>query len=698
MTLSRRACGIRCIHGRPRKSLPVLVLFAFLLGSAAASYSRAAAAPPELLRPNPGKAVAASNGTTLSLGNSALAAAWTTANGKFKFTKFQDLLGKQTLVVPDEVFVLRLQDGSELSASEMPAVSRPEIEELRANPNASRFSERIAGKKIVVTLRAPSANIEVVWSGILRDGSNYLRQEITLRAIGHDVSVSEIRLIAWRLPQANVVGTVPGSPLVANGVFAGFEHPLSQCAVSGGAATCTLSRKLPLPVGHEVKYSSVIGVTPPGQLRRAFLNYVERERAHPYRTFLHYNSWYDLGFSNKFDQAGALDRVNAFGTELHQRRGVTLDSFLFDDGWDDSKTLWRFNSGFPDGFAPVREAAAKYGAAPGVWLSPWGGYEEPLKERLKYGRRQGFEINTEPGKEGFELSGPKYYPYFRAVCMQMIRKYGVNQFKFDGTGNVNQVISGSAFDSDFGAAISLIQDLRATKPDIYINLTTGTYPSPFWLQYADSIWRGGDDHSFAGVGSWRQKWITYRDANTYEHVVTAGPLYPLNALMLHGLIYAQYAQNLNTDPNHDFGDEVRDYFGTGTQLQEMYITPSLLTKENWDAIAEAAKWSRHNANILRDTHWVGGDPAKLQIYGWASWSPAKAILVLRNPSDQPQRFSLDVGQAFEIPAGSPTSFQVKSPWINDRATPAIRLSASTPHVFSLAPFEVLTLEAVPVTH
>jgi len=538
----------------------------------------------------------------------------------------------------------------------------------------------------------------VIWSGILRDGSNYLRQEITLRALGQDVSVSEIRLIAWRLPQAKVVGTVPGSPLVANGVFAGFEHPLSQCAVADGAATCALSRKLPLPAGHEVKYSSVIGVTPPGQLRRAFLNYVERERAHPYRTFLHYNSWYDLGFSNKFDQAGALDRVNVFGTELNLRRGVTLDSFLFDDGWDDSKTLWKFNSGFPDGFAPVTKAAAKFGAAPGVWLSPWGGYEEPLQERMKYGKQQGFEINTEPGKEGFELSGPKYYPYFRAVCMEMIRKYGVNQFKFDGTGNVNQVIPGSAFDSDFGAAISLIQDLRATKPDIYINLTTGTYPSPFWLQYADSIWRGGDDHSFAGVGSWRQKWITYRDAETYEHVVTAGPLYPLNALMLHGLIYAQYAENLNTDPNHDFADEVRDYFGTGTQLQEMYITPSLLTKENWDAIAEAAKWSRRNASVLRDTHWVGGDPAKLQVYGWASWSPAKAILVLRNPSDQPQQFSVDVAQAFEIPAGSPANFQAKSPWMKDRSTPPIRLSASTPHVFSLAPFEVLTLEAVPVAH
>jgi len=678
-------------NGRPHRSQIFPALLVFLLSGAAMSHSQVASLPPDLLNPGPGKAVAESNGTRLSLKNNALDVEWSTENGKFKFTKFKDTLTKRIWPVPDEVFVLRLKDGREIPAREMSVLSPPAQEELNGNPNASRLSDRINGKKIVVTLQAPSGNISVAWSGILRDGSNYLRQEITVRALEQDLPVSEIRLIAWRLPEAKVAGTVMGSPVVANDVFAGFEHPLSKCSVADRVATCSLSRELPLPAGHEVKYSSVIGVTPKGQLRRGFLNYVERERAHPYRTFLHYNSWYDLGYFSKFDQAGALDRVNAFGTELNKLRGVTLDSFLFDDGWDDPKTLWKVNSGFPDGFTPVMEAAAKYGFAPGVWMSPWGGYGKPHQERIQYGKEQGFETN----REGFELSGQKYYQYFHDVCVEMIRKYGINQFKFDGTGNVNEVIPGSEFDSDFAAAINLIQDLRVAKPGLYINLTTGTYPSPFWLQYADSIWRGGEDHSFAGVGSWRQKWITYRDSDTYKHIVTAGPLYPLNSLMLHGLIYAQHAKNLNTDPDNDFGAEVRDYFGTGTQLQEMYVTPSLLTKENWDVLAEAANWSRQNANVLRDTHWVGGDPAKLEVYGWASWSPEKAILILRNPSDKPKQFSLDVGQAFEIPSGAPTQFQAKSPWAKDRAMKPLRVNAGKAHLFSLAPFEVLTLEAVP---
>jgi len=257
------------------------------------------------------------------------------------------------------------------------------------------------------------------------------------------------------------------------------------------------------------------------------------------------------------------------------------------------------------------------------------------------------------------------------------------------------VVPGSNFDSDFAAAIHLIGELRALKPDLYVNLTTGTYPSPFWLRYADSIWRGGEDHDFLGVGSKRQQWITYRDADTYEHVVLGGPLYPLNSLMLHGMIYARYAKSLDTDPQDDFANEVHDFFGNGTQLQEMYITPSLLSKANWDTLAEAAAWSRTNADVLVDTHWVGGDPALLEVYGWASWTPKRAVLVLRNPSDKPQNISIDVAQAFELPVNQARTFQMRSPWKEDHERPAVKVTAGQVRDFSLKPFEVLVLDGTP---
>jgi hypothetical protein len=129
-------------------------------------------------------------------------------------------------------------------------------------------------------------------------------------------------------------------------------------------------------------------------------------------------------------------------------------------------------------------------------------------------------------------------------------------------------------------------------------------------------------------------------------------------------------------------------------LQELYITPALLSEANWDVLAETAKWSRQNASTLVDTHWIGGDPRWLQVYGWAAWSSEKGILTLRNPSSEPQEFTCDIGQAFELPAGAPHAFGAHSPWAVDNTQAGIHLVAGTPHTFHLAPFQVLTLEAI----
>jgi hypothetical protein len=627
-------------------------------------------------------------GKVASLGNDFIAAEWEISRSGIRLIDVKDRASGHAIEGRGPAFVLALRGRGEIVSS-MRLIGAPRIEKLVAESRASRLSEGIEGSAITAAFEDAQRRVRLEWRAILRDASHYIRQELTLEALAGDLPVDRITLVDLNVPGAEVTGTVKGSPVTSANWFFGFEHPLSESKVDGNRALCSLERQLPLAHGRRASYSSVIGVTPPGQLRRGFLRYIERERAHPYRTFLHYNSWYDLGYFTPYDQAGALDVINAFGAELHAKRGVTLDSFLFDDGWDNHHSLWKFNSGFPHGFAPLHAAARKYGAAPGIWLSPWGGYDAPRRQRLAYGKQHGYEENS----DGFVLSGPRYFARFREVCMEMVRRYGINQFKFDGTADTSTVYPGSKFNSDFDAMISLIGDLRTAEKNLYVNLTSGTYPSPFWLRYADSTWRGGDDHSFAGVGSDRQQWVTYRDAATYAHVVRRGPLYPLNSLMLHGLIYARYADKLKTDPGHDFPSEVHSYFGTGTQLQEMYITHSLLSEADWDVLAEAAQWSRRNRDILVDTHWLGGDPAKLEVYGWASWSPRGGIITLRNPDKAAHAFELDAQSAFELPDGAPQDYAARSPWKDE--VPAINLRAGWPRRIDLQPFEVLTLEAAP---
>ncbi len=633
----------------------------------------------------------AARADTLSLDNEFIAGVWTTDGGVLRAREISDRRSRTKLAVPEHVFALTLADGTRVDSTQMRIVGTPATETIGPSPQASRLAERLTARRVTLLLQDPNERVRVTWRAELRDGSRYLRQEVTLRAIGAPLAVREIVLLDLRARGAALSGNVKGSPITIGSWFVGFEHPLSQSTVEGEQVRCALARELPLRPESPFTVSSVIGATRPGQLRRDFLAYIERERAHPYRTFLHYNSWYDIGYFSQYSEQEALGVIQAFGEQLVRQRGVVLDSFLFDDGWDEPRTLWGFHAGFPDGFLRLRQAAALYGAAPGVWMSPWGGYGDPKKKRLEFGQQQGFETN----EGGFALSGPKYYERFRDTCLRMVREYGVNQFKFDGTGNAGRpAFPGSTFDSDFDAAIHLIETLRAEKPNLYVNLTTGTYPSPFWLRYADSIWRGGEDHDFAGVGSDRQQWITYRDGDTYEHVVRRGALYPLNALMLHGLVYARHAKKLASDPYGDFAQEVRSYFGTGTQLQEMYVTPTL-NYVQWDILAEAAKWSRRNAGTLVDTHWLGGDPKTLEVYGWASWSPGRGIITLRNPSDQQQRWALDVGRVFELPPDAARQYVARSPWQRDRDRRPLQLRAGVEHTILLAPFEVLTLEAEP---
>jgi len=638
---------------------------------------------------------ATADGDTLALSNEAITATWSVHNGSLRWRSLTNHFTGETLSLSDDVFDLAPREGAVIRSADR-IVTEPVIEPMPESSNASKAADRLPGRQIRVELSDPSGNVRVTWRAMLREGANHIREEVTIRATQQPFPLVEIRLVDLSAFGAAVSGQAKGSPVTAGAGasptwFFGVEHPLSECRVRGDRASCWLARELPLQAGKSVTYSAVFGVAHLGQIRRDFLKYVELERAHPYRTFLHYNSWYDLGFFDRYDEKSAVAEVQSFGEQLTRQRGVRLDSFLFDDGWDDPTTLWKFNPGFPNGMAKVAGTAAGFGAAPGIWLSPWGGYDGPKEQRLASARAQGFETN----EGGLALSGPKYYRYFRDTCLDLIEKYGINQFKFDGTGNSDEVIAGSEFDSDFDAAIHLIRELRAKKPDLYVNLTTGTYPSPFWLLYADSIWRGGDDHSFAGVGSNRQRWITYRDSQIYRRVVEDGALFPMNSLMLHGLIFARYAERLGSDPGNDFPDEVHSYFGTGTQLQEMYITPSLLSPENWDVLAEAARWSRDNAQVLKDSHWIGGDPALLEVYGWAAWSPEKAILTLRNPSDKAQDFSASLAALLELPDGSARTFTARSPWKKESGKPAMALTAQEWHAFHLEPFQVLTLELTP---
>ncbi|UCC99330.1 MAG: hypothetical protein JSW66_05480 [Phycisphaerales bacterium] len=642
--------------------------------------------------PAPGSAQAVIEPAEIVLENEVLSCAWSIVGGRLKPQRLTDRLASATLELHEtECFQLILDDGRIVKASDLQMAGKPRLRRLEPSRTSCRLAERFAGRQIAVILTCSDENLSVKWSAVLRDGSSYVRQEITFEAKNEPIAVKEI--VLWELPAAGarVMGTVDGSPVAAGNVFFALENPLSKSRLlqeNPNAFRCSLARNVPLMPSQPLRQSSAAGVVPEGQLRRGFLYYLERERAHPYRPFLHYNSWYDIGYrAEKIQPKQFLQVVELFGRELISRRGVTMDSFVLDDGWDNPASLWRFHEGFPDGFAPLKRAVETYDSVLGAWLSPFGGYGEAKQARLKYGREQGFETN----KSGFSLAGPKYYSRFREVCVGMIHEYGLNYFKFDGIGTTGRPTGPAPeFVNDMEALMQLIGDLRQAKPDVFINITSGMWTSPFWLWYGDSVWRSGRDWGTHGAGSQRQQQVTYRDKETYHNVVKRSPLHPLNSLMTQGVMFANHGL---PDEADYLAEDIRDFFASGTNCQELYITPSLMTPEHWDALAEAARWSGGNTDVLMDTHWVGGDPAQGQIYGWAAWSKRKGILSLRNPSDKPGVITIDIGKTFELPRGAAQKYSLKSPWKEDLGNEAIVLSAGKEHTFELKPFDVLVFDA-----
>lgn len=650
------------------------------------------AAGVEFPGPEPGPASASLSDGKLVLENAVLSVAWSVANGEFRLVQIDDRIGGQSLALESsEAFHMNMAGDRRLAASELQLVEQPKLNRLEPEQGGLPVSSQEPGWQAIIQLSSPDGRMEVQWTATLRDHSNAVRAELTLLPVKTPLDAKEVVVLEVDQAKAEVAGTVSGSPVVAGNLFFACEHPLADNRVVEGGVECTARCQNQPEPGAAWSRSVVIGVAPPGQLRRAFLYYVERERARPYRLFLHYNSWWDIAWPDRrMDEKQCLGVMKQFGREMFEKRGVPLDSFVFDDGWDDPKTLWKFHDGFPSGFAPHQKAAERQKSAIGVWLSPWGGYGQAKKDRLEYGKTQGFETNS----RGFALAGPTYYTRYAEACKQMIADYGANYFKFDGVGQgLGSPGADNELAADIEALLKLTRELREQRPDIYLSITTGTWPSPYWLWYGDSVWRNGHDLGFHGAGSMREQSITYRDMFVRRMIVDRAPLYPLNSLMIVSLCQAQLGTAAKmVDDVDDLDDEIRMAFAGGTQLMELYVTPSRMTDRAWDVLADCTRWSRENADALVDVHWVGGDPGEAEVYGYAAWSPRKGILTLRNPADKPQSISLNLADAFELP-GRSGSFRLTSPWSAVGRFVTDRLAAQDSCEFHLKPLEVLMIEA-----
>ena len=435
----------------------------------------------------------------------------------------------------------------------------------------------------------------------------------------------------------------------------------------------------------------------PGQARRSFLAYSERERAVPWRAFPLYNSWYELNidrnnavgnngvydasdlkntkgdYSEHMTSTQCADVVKHWKDKFYDVYGKAPYAFVFDDGWDAYGT-WTFNSNFPNGFADEDRLAKSMGVGIGAWLGPVGGYGGSGTYRRKYWENRG----------GMQLSNEAYYNYFIDCCNNMISNYDFRFFKFDGIS-----AQGTAFGPDEGdtgienaeGIISIERAVRKTRPDIFFNTTVGTWASPFWFHYSDAIWRQDADCSYIGnTGTDREQWITYRDHMVYKIFTQGSPLCPINTLMTHGLILSEKGKPYTpSDYSYDgVLREMRCAFGCGSGMVELYTDYKLMDQieDNegkagalWKDLAECMDWQQRNADVLPDIHWVGGNPwdgTQVNVYGWAAWNGKKATVTLRNPDVKERQFTTTLREMLDIPAYIQTTVTLSSSFADQK--------------------------------
>ena len=466
---------------------------------------------------------------------------------------------------------------------------------------------------------------------------------------------------------------------MAGQAFFGAETPFAESILTSNRVRFRVGTALPLGPNVVYDFTAVAGVFPVGQLRRSFAYYLERERAAPCRQLLHFNSWYDV--AHDVSEAEMLTAISACELELHQRRDMALDSYAMDDGWyNPSLGFWAVDiNKFPHQFDLLQSNVTAVGSHLGLWISPLGGYPPCQQELVQDAINEGIVTSN------LDLSIPTYYTWWTNECATFILSNAMNYFKWDN--------AGYGVTPHFMALLLAADALRGYSTNLFINVTVGSWPSPFWLNHIDSTWRGGCDTGAAGVGDAREQWITYRDGETWRNIVQPAPLYPLTSLMLGGIIQANHG-GVISQAGTDLRHEARSFFGSGVNLQELYLTPSMLTSDSWNHIAEAAAWARTNASVLVDSHWVGGNPNNLDVYGWAAWTPEKGTVVLRNPSSQTNSISFDIGEAFELPDDAQTAYNLTPAYADQRPT-VTQLQAGQPAFITLLPFEVLVFDALP---
>src|SRR5690348_10181657 len=150
----------------------------------------------------------------ITIENDLVAATWPIADGRIGDGTWSSASAGTAPARLGSPFRIALAAGAAVGAAEMTIDGPPRIEDLAANGGSPRLVDRFPGKQIVVSFSSASIAGPVTWRAVLRQGSGYVRTELTIGPVKTDLPVTSVSLVALQAAGARVDGTVQGSPAV----------------------------------------------------------------------------------------------------------------------------------------------------------------------------------------------------------------------------------------------------------------------------------------------------------------------------------------------------------------------------------------------------------------------------------------------------------------------------------------------------
>jgi hypothetical protein len=541
----------------------------------------------------------------------------------------------------------------------------------------AEFVDTAGGKELTLYCKSDDVPLRLKLSYLLTPKAFYIHRNIGLcdsAGIGH--------FVQFYSPFAGTVSGTPstvvkdggfGQPVALRygtvGVFFGVEYPAADQTVSAkaGGELVTCRQEMGEKIGKNWLESNwdVEGITPNGDMKLWFMNYVNDLRVAPLRPYTLYNSWYDLRSptypkvpaGNVMNEKNVFHIIDLIRQNMIEKNNIQLDAFVLDDGWDVYQSDWVLNKDqFPNGLKPISDELKKTHTDLGMWFGPTGGYSYRMK-RINWMKDHGYEtVGKGTDNTMMCLAGTKYSDLFRKRTTDFVAKDGLGFFKWDG-------IQFSCSEPDHGhptgifsrravmeSVIDKCRSVRAINPNTFLNITSGTWLSPWWVQYANQIWMQGEDYGYADVPSIspRDAAITYRDLSLYDDFTTNNFWFPIQNLMTHGIIKGNLEKlGGEEEPLDKFTNEAMLYFARGVSMWELYISPDILTEDEWTAMAQAIHWAKDRFPILSSsgTEMIGGDPKKRETYGYAHFKGFSGIIAARNPWIESSKLSVTLAVA-----------------------------------------------------